>query len=107
MIKRTFTAALMEAFLVPIISAAAFAQWAPYVPPGVPRTGDGKPDLSAPAPRTADGKPDLAGLWENAPIGIGKPGAGSPDQPPLATFFDVGANIKGGLPFQPWAAELR
>lgn len=29
----------------------------------MPRTPDGKPNLTAPAPRTADGKPDLSGLW--------------------------------------------
>ena len=25
----------------------------------------------------------------------------------MATFFNVSANIKEGLPFTPWAAELR
>ncbi len=39
------------------------AQWAARPTPGLPRTPDGKPDLSAPAPRTADGKPDLSGVW--------------------------------------------
>lgn len=39
------------------------AQWAARATPGVPRTPDGKPNLSAPAPRTADGKPDLSGVW--------------------------------------------
>jgi hypothetical protein len=27
--------------------------------------------------------------------------------PPLAAFFNIGQNIKEGLPFTPWAAELR
>jgi hypothetical protein len=40
-----------------------FAQWPNHPTPGVPRTPDGKPNLSAPAPRTADGKPDLSGVW--------------------------------------------
>jgi len=39
------------------------AQWPARPTPGVPRTPDGKPDLSAPAPRSADGKPDLSGVW--------------------------------------------
>src|SRR5262245_48743126 len=36
--------------------------------PGIPRTADGKPDLSAAVPRTADGKPDLSGLWRGGRI---------------------------------------
>jgi len=39
------------------------AQWADRPTPGLPRTADGKPNLSAPTPRTADGKPDLSGVW--------------------------------------------
>jgi hypothetical protein len=45
------------------------AQWAVYRDPAVPRTRDGKPNLSAPAPRL-NGKPDLSGIWqaESAPV---------------------------------------
>jgi len=39
------------------------AQWVHYPTPGIPRTADGKPNLSAPPPKTADGKPDLSGIW--------------------------------------------
>jgi hypothetical protein len=46
------------------LSASADAQWLKYKTPGIPRTADGKPDLSAPAPRMPDGKPDLSGVWE-------------------------------------------
>jgi len=38
------------------------AQWLNYPTPGMPRTVDGKPDLSAPAPKAADAKPSLSGL---------------------------------------------
>jgi len=38
-------------------------QWVHYPTPGIPRTPDGKPNLSAPAPKTPDGKPDLSGVW--------------------------------------------
>src|SRR5581483_4070100 len=31
--------------------------------PGIPRTKNGPPNLSAPAPRGHDGKPDLSGIW--------------------------------------------
>ena len=44
-------------------TAPVLAQWLTLPTPGVPRTGDGAPDLSAPAPRAADGHPDLSGLW--------------------------------------------
>lgn len=39
------------------------AQWLTLSTPGIPRTADGEPDLSAPAPRGSDGRPDLTGLW--------------------------------------------
>jgi hypothetical protein len=45
------------------------AQWAVYHDPLVPRTKDGKPNLSAQAPQL-NGKPDLSGIWEadSAPV---------------------------------------
>ena len=46
-----------------IVSISLSAQWLNEPTPGMPRTADGKPNLSARAPRTADGKPDLSGLW--------------------------------------------
>jgi hypothetical protein len=49
--------------LVCAASTPLVAQWHGYPTPGIPRTADGKPNLSAPAPRTADGKPDLSGIW--------------------------------------------
>jgi hypothetical protein len=39
------------------------AQWLNHRDPRIPRTADGKPNLSAPAPRV-DGKPDLTGVWQ-------------------------------------------
>ena len=40
------------------------SQWLNFRTPGVPRTADGKPNLTAAVPRTPDGKPDLSGLWQ-------------------------------------------
>jgi hypothetical protein len=58
----------MAIFMVAVILTALVTplegQWIDYRTPGIPRTADGKPNLTAPAPRTADGKPDLTGLWE-------------------------------------------
>src|SRR5712692_128398 len=47
-----------------VINGPLAAQWANYPTPGIPRSADGKPNLTAPAPRTPDGKPDLSGLWD-------------------------------------------
>src|SRR5262245_32953854 len=57
----------MKALLIAVttiaLSVPVAAQWLKQPTVGIPRTPDGKPNLSAPAPRTSDGKPDLSGLW--------------------------------------------
>src|SRR5215472_12990146 len=50
-----------------LLPVSLCAQWLNLPTPGIPRTPDGKPNLTAPAPRTADGKPDLSGLWRPEP----------------------------------------
>ncbi len=62
----------------------AGAQWLDRPWPGIPRTADGEPNLTAPAPRGPDGKPDLTGVWD------GPPPAARPDR----------ANL------QPWVNDL-
>jgi hypothetical protein len=37
--------------LLSMFSMPAFAQWHGFPTPNIPRTADGKPDMSAPAPR--------------------------------------------------------
>jgi hypothetical protein len=78
------------------------AQWVNYPTPGTPRTRDGKPNLAAPAPRVPGGKPDLSGLWQAANR---LPSQGSGDLSLSPQFLKFGADLKDGLPYQPWARE--
>jgi len=90
---------LLAALAVPLS-----AQWN-YPTAGIPRTADGKPNLSAPAPRTADGKPDFSGTWDvehNKPC----PPGGCLDFYVPQEFGKIGWGLKGDLPYQPWALEL-
>jgi hypothetical protein len=79
------------------------AQWLHYPTPGLPRTPAGTPDMKAPAPRAPDGKPDLSGIWvpeKNRPC----PPEGCDDMEIPWEFLNIGHSLKGGLPYQPWAA---
>ena len=73
-----------------VINGPLAAQWANYPTPRIPRTADGKPNLTAPAPRTPDGKPDLSGLWNK-----------------ISPKYDrnIVADLKPG-DVQPWAEAL-
>jgi hypothetical protein len=55
---------LIKAVMVLIVFVTPIAaQWLNHPTPGIPRTADGKPNLTAAVPRTSEGKPDLTGLW--------------------------------------------
>jgi hypothetical protein len=87
--ERVLAAAVVSAALMG--AAPLSAQWLDHPTAGIPRTADGKPNLSAPVPRTHDGKPELAGLWRPSPGMVG----------------DIARNLKPGeVPYQPWAEEL-
>jgi hypothetical protein len=108
---RRFVVAVVIAFVAAPV--AGRAQWLTYPTDGIPRTRDGKPNLSAPAPRLPDGKPDLSGIWHagnripcsnaiNAFIDCGSEIGGS------KLTLDLGLDLPGGaLPYQPAAAALK
>ena len=88
--------------LVGILSAApALAQWENVKNTNIPRTADGKPNLSAPAPRAPDGKPDLSGMWWMPNAGPANTGV------PPKYLNNIAADLKPEeVPMQPWAATL-
>ena len=79
----------LTAVLVVASASVLAAQWLGQPTAAIPRTADGKPNLTAPAPRAPDGKPDLSGLWAKA-------------SPKYAR--NVAADLKPGE-IQPWARE--
>ena len=54
----------LVALMLIVGTIPAGAQWLDLKTPGIPRTPDGRPNLTAPAPRGSDGKPDLSGVWQ-------------------------------------------
>ena len=87
-------------------AAPMAGQWVNHPTRGLPRTADGKPDLSAPTPRTRDGQVDLSGIWlsERDPKGTS---AASKASSRRSYMINIMADLKPGeVPFQPWAEAL-
>ncbi|HEV2198406.1 MAG TPA: hypothetical protein VGR73_01195 [Bryobacteraceae bacterium] len=84
------SAVVLLPIVASLIGGPLAAQWANYPTPSIPRTADGKPNLTAPAPRTPDGKPDLSGLWDKISPKYGR---------------NIAADLKPGE-VQPWAEAL-
>ena len=84
--------------------------------------GRGGPGAGAAAAPAGRGAP-AGGATTTGPATGGGPPAGArggvslepatapfpfdPAAPPVATFFEAGGNIEGGLPYTPWAAEIK
>ena len=81
-------ASCLSAFL---FTSHVYGQWQGYPTPGIPRTADGKPNLTAPSPRGPDGKPDISGIWQST-----------------VPRFNVAGGMKKGetVPFRPEAEAL-
>ena len=63
---------LSTVLLAVLVSSPIAGQWFNQPDPRIPRTKDGKPDLTAKTPLAPDGHPDLSGVWirregENTP----------------------------------------
>jgi len=80
----------LVAVLAILLSGQLAAQWLRQPTNGIPRTPDGKPNLTAPPPRTPDGRPDLSGLWAKV-------------SPKYAR--NIAADLKSNE-IQPWARDL-
>src|SRR5579863_2829477 len=84
-LRSCFAAALL-------LAGPLAAQWKNLPSKGIPKTPNGKVNLSASAPRGSDGHPDLSGIWE-----------------PNANRYvrDIAVDLKPeSVPFQPWAKAL-
>ena len=102
--------------LIALVAATPLvhAQWLNHRTPNIPRTADGKPNLSARTPRGANGRPDLSGLWQtdSAPpellerlIPAATNGAG--EEPLSQYFINIFSDFKPeDVPFRPAAAQL-
>jgi hypothetical protein len=100
----------MRFFLVALFLAAPLgAQWIHLPTPGVPTKANGLPNLEAPAPKTPDGKPNFSGMWiprDVIPCNTKERGVQCTELPIAPQLVNIGAGLKDGLPWQPWAAEL-
>src|ERR1700674_3259227 len=91
--RRPYLRHAAAAVILAAVAPVVHAQWLDYPTPGVPRTADGKPNLSAPAPRTADGKPDFSGMW--GWVTASNCGAKCNDNQISREFINIASTLRG------------
>ena len=99
-LKTLYLAVCLAALAAPLT-----AQWPDSPTPRVPRTPEGQPDLNAVAPRASDGRLDLSGLWEPG-VFAGATAEAVNGAAGGSLFGNISRGVAGGLPLQPWAAEV-
>jgi hypothetical protein len=93
MVKRFARTLTLAAAALALVAGEAHAQWPAYPWKNMPRTADGKVDLSASPRRLPDGHIDLSGFW-------------MPTNP-VKHLLDLVADLEpGDVPFQPWAEAV-
>jgi hypothetical protein len=113
MVRRLVVSGFVALTIASVFGAASLdAQWLKYPTAGVPRTPDGKVNLTAKTPRTPDGKPDFSGMWltDDAPP-CNQRGGGDflacGVELPISRFgFSMAMGVQGGLPLKPENAAL-
>jgi hypothetical protein len=92
------TLAWASTMVVATLQVLTAAQWLDQRESGIPRTRDGKPNLTAPPPKAPGGKPYLSGIWVAEWPGPADEEVG----PKISYYLPPGVAI----PFQPWAEAL-
>jgi len=72
--------------------------------------GGPPPAAGGPAPAAAAGNGNAAFTGGRGGVQLEPPTERfpiDPNGPPVATFFEAGGNMEGGLPYTPWASDLR
>jgi hypothetical protein len=116
---------LLIAILILVAAGAGSslsAQWFKVPTPRAPRTASGAVDLAGPTPRLANGRPDLTGIWMTAEPAcvirgvmslaelqkLMPPTRQCPSRGPTFSrqSINLGIDMPGGLPYQPWLAAM-
>jgi hypothetical protein len=97
----------MVSALAGLAPAPAAAQWIGYPTAHVPRTSDGKVDMTAPTPRMASGKPDFTGIWISDRTEEGEETISDASSLPSGfQMANFGVSMPDGLPYRAWLEPL-